>query len=204
LSERERLPTSTLVFILLPQGYKPQNGHFCLEAEEGEPTQQVWFREVRLWEEAPQPWWEEMPGIMSLFPLCDHRMESTSAIRYAANAIFDNESDSSKRADLLTILGVFGKLKNRALDVVNIIGREHMRESPLYQEIMLEGEQAEARRSVLQVLEDRFGSKAAMEFKETVNQIDDLEELREILHLATKCGRITQFRRTVAAKMNGK
>jgi hypothetical protein len=32
LSERERLPTRSLIFVLLPQGYKEQNGAFRLES----------------------------------------------------------------------------------------------------------------------------------------------------------------------------
>ena len=54
LSERERLPTRSLVFVLLPQGYRDQDGTFRLEAEPGEPTQQVWFKEVCLWKEKPE------------------------------------------------------------------------------------------------------------------------------------------------------
>jgi hypothetical protein len=49
LSERERLPTRVLLFILQRRGYRPQNGQFRLELG-GEPTQQLWFREVPLWE----------------------------------------------------------------------------------------------------------------------------------------------------------
>ena len=34
----------------------------------GEPTQQLWFREVPLWGLDPEPWWEEVPGLMALYP----------------------------------------------------------------------------------------------------------------------------------------
>jgi hypothetical protein len=46
LSERERLPTLSLVYILLPRGYRPQQGQFRLAVGD-EATQQVWFREIR-------------------------------------------------------------------------------------------------------------------------------------------------------------
>jgi hypothetical protein len=79
LSERERLPTVSAVFILLPQGYRAQAGQFRLEALAG-PTQQIWFREVCLWQEEPQPWWEEWPGLMALYPLCRHRRRHAEAV----------------------------------------------------------------------------------------------------------------------------
>src|SRR5438132_5523669 len=45
VSERERLPTVSLVYILRPRGYRPQGGNFRL-AFDGAATQQVWFREI--------------------------------------------------------------------------------------------------------------------------------------------------------------
>src|SRR6516164_8930926 len=56
LSERERL--TTLIFVLLTQAYQNQQGQFRLEVA-GQPTQHLWFREICLWQEEPQPWWEQ-------------------------------------------------------------------------------------------------------------------------------------------------
>lgn len=195
LSERERLPTCSLIFILLPQGYQPQQGTFRLEAEVGEPTQQIWFREICLWQETPQKWWERYPGLIALYPLCNHQLELPAAIAHAAKAIRRGELDASKRADLLTTLGIFGMLKNRTLDVLSIIGREQMRESPLYDIIAKEGEQNRARKDILQVLQLRFGAEAMKEFEPAVNRIDHLEQLDELHRLAVQSRRISQFRR---------
>ncbi len=38
LSERERLPTRSVIFVLLPQRYREQQGIFCLEAEDAPGT----------------------------------------------------------------------------------------------------------------------------------------------------------------------
>ena len=46
-------------------------GGFRLEALGG-PTQHIWPREVRLWEEVPDASWESVPGLMALYPLCNH------------------------------------------------------------------------------------------------------------------------------------
>ncbi len=199
LSERERLPTLSLLFTLMPQGYREQKGTFRLEAG-GKPTQQLWFREIPLWQQEPEPWWEHWPGLMALYPLCRHGKTSAAAVTHAAAAIRHRELDSYKRADLLSVLGIFGKLKDRTLDVVSIIGREQMKESPLYQEIFGEGEQTRARRDIMEVLEVRFGAEAAKEFEEAINTVADLGHLGELHRLALQSRRISQFRRALAGE----
>jgi hypothetical protein len=199
LSERERLPTCSLIFVLLPQGYQAQNGQFRLQVDQ-EPTQQLWFKEVCLWRERPQPWWEHSPGLMALYPLCDHQQPLADALAHAAAAIRRRELDSSKRADLLTTLGIFGRLKDRSLDVLSIIGREQMRESPFYQQLLEEGEQIRARKAVLQALRLRFGAEAATEFEEALEGIANLEQLEELHKFAIQSRRLSQFRRAFPQK----
>ena len=46
LSERERLPTRSLIFILTPQGYHEQGGTSRLGTSLEAPIQQIWFREI--------------------------------------------------------------------------------------------------------------------------------------------------------------
>src|SRR5437016_5824109 len=41
--------------VLTRRGCRPQNGTFRLTVG-GESAQQLWFREVPLWEQEPQPW----------------------------------------------------------------------------------------------------------------------------------------------------
>src|SRR6266853_49142 len=106
LSERERLPALSVVFILQPRGYRPQGGEFRLEAAGG-PTQHIWFREVCLWQQQPQEWWEDSPGLMALFPLCQHGRPRVEAITHAAQRIAVCASDRIVRADLLTTLSIF-------------------------------------------------------------------------------------------------
>lgn len=201
LSERERLPTVSLVFVLLPQGYREQGETFRLEAEGG-PTQQVWFREVCLWKEQPQPWWEHFPGLMPLYPLCGHGQKVPEAITHAAETIRRRELDNIRRGDLLTTLGIFGKLADRKLDAMSLIGREHMKDSPFYQELVAEGreegKQLGIRTAVLQLLEIRFGPEATSEFEGTLNGIENLEQLAELHRLAATSRRISQFRRALS------
>jgi predicted transposase YdaD len=69
------------------------------------------------------------------------------------------------RADLLTTLAIFGKLAYPQLDVLGLIGREQMKESKFFEEVLAEGRQEglqqgrqEGQRELLTAqLEARFG-----------------------------------------------
>ena len=163
LSEREELPTRTLVFILTPDGYREQNGTFQLQVG-GSPTQQIWFHEICLWREKPQPWWEEAPGLMALLPLCDHGRSEEMAVRHAAESILERlPDDTSERRDLLATLTYFGNLAYPALDVMNLVGVHNMRESKFAEELIaigrVEGELKAHRAAIWDALEARFARK---------------------------------------------
>ena len=73
-----------------------------------------------------------------------------------------------------------------------------MRESPLYLEIVAEGEQNHARKAVLQALAIRFGQAAASEFTDAVNRLENVEQLDALLKIAIQSRRVSQFRRAIA------
>lgn len=103
------------------------------------------------------------------------------------------------RADLLTTLSIFGKLAYPDLDVVQLIGREQMKESKFYQEVMAEGAVERARADVLENIDVRFGSEAAAEFKEALQGVADLSQLSQLHRLAIQCRRLAEFRRAIAS-----
>jgi hypothetical protein len=194
LAERERLPTVSLVFILLRRGYRPQDGTLRLAAL-GAATQQVWFREICMWEQEPQSWWEDHPGLMALYPLCEHRSPPHEVLTHAADAIVAHAADSVMRADLLATLAIFGKLDYPAVDVLRLIGREQMKESKFFEEVMAEGEVVGRRAALLEFLDHRFGAGSSVEFEAALRAINDLQQLQELFRAAITCRRITEFRR---------
>jgi hypothetical protein len=197
LAERERLPVRSLVYVLLRRGYHQQRGTLRLKLADG-PAQQVWFRPICLWRQQPQPWWEEAPGLMALYPLCRHERPRRQAIEYAAAVIQAGTSDSVQRANLLTTLGIFGRLVYPDLPVLDLIGRQLMKESPAYQEIMDEGRIESLRTAIQTALEIRFGASAAAEFAPALGGITDLDRLTELHRLAISCRRVSEFRRVLA------
>lgn len=142
---------------------------------------------------------------MALYPLSRHSKSQRGAISHAAGVIAERVEDVATRGDLLTTLGIFGKLANPNLDVFSLIGREQMKESKFYQEIMEEGREEgrleNSRSNIIAVLEDRFGSSAAAKFRKRLEGIADPHQLTELLLLAACCQSFTEFRRSFVASL---
>jgi hypothetical protein len=198
LSQRERLTTRTVIFVLRPERYREQDGLFNLHLAE-EVQQFVRFKAVCLWREKPEDWWQNEPGLMALYPLSDHGQRPEVAIRYAAQAIKSRVKNTVVRADLLTTLGIFGRLIYQEGEAMDLIGREFMRESGFFDEIMKEGRIEERQASILQALGLRFGEDAVAEFTQAINAIRDLDRLSELLRLAIKSRGIKPFRRALTS-----
>lgn len=120
LSERERLPTRTLIYILRPRGYVSTKNRFRLEVG-GYLTQELRFKEICMWKQVPSLDWEDSPAMMALYPLCRHGKTPGTAMNHAANTIIHGVADRGARADLLTTLAIFGKLAYPAVDVWSLI-----------------------------------------------------------------------------------
>ncbi len=193
LSQRERVPTVCLVFVLLPRGYRPQGGQFRLEAAGG-PTQQLWFREVCLWQVEPQQWWEGVPELMPLYPLCRHGRQPTEAVGFAADVIEQTVSDPAERADDLFLLNLFSRLAYPGLDVAGMIGRNVMFESQFGREIRILAQRETLQQAILDNLEVRFGEAPKTELEPLVNAIRKVAELRRLHRLSASCASVDEFR----------
>ena len=150
-------------------------------------TQQVRYSEVCLWRFKPETWWEQEPALMALYPLCQHGMGPKESIVHAVGVIERAESEPIERADLLTLLGIFGGLAFPKLGAKDIIGREKMKESSFYQEVLLEGSLDTARANVLAILKKRFGAKAMEQVKANVEAANDLKKLQDLVVHAAVC-----------------
>ena len=192
LSEREQLPTVSIAIILLPRGSQSQQGHIRLEAAGG-PTQQLWFREVCLWTQQPQSWWENEPGLMALYPLWQHGEQPRRAVQHASDVIERSVSGGIERADGLALLSIFGGLAYPRLDVNQIIGRHHMRESRLFREAREEGQLDARRADIITFLRARFGQTSVAQLEGAVNALDDSELLSRLVRLAGSCSDTQEF-----------
>jgi hypothetical protein len=192
LSERELLPTVAILFILQRRGYRPQGG--CLRLEVGgELTQELRFHEVPMWELEPQSWWEDVPALMPLYPLCRHGRTARDAVLYADAVISERIAVGPEQATAPFLLSVFGNMADRRLDAESLIGREHMMQSRLVRDLL--GEQG--RSHVLKALSTRFDERTAQSFAQRLNDIDDLEQLDGLLQVAIRCSIPEEFARSL-------
>src|SRR5262249_9450523 len=139
LAKRVHLPVVCIAVVFKPRGYRPLNGTFRLEALGG-PTQQLWLREVCLWRTKPETWWEEQPGLMALYPLCQHEMQPRAAIQHAAEVIEHKVTRPGPKSEALALLTIFGERAFPSLDVERIIGSEKMKESKILRRAREEGQ----------------------------------------------------------------
>jgi predicted transposase YdaD len=130
---------------------------------------------------------------MALYPLCRHGEQPKESILHAATKIENNEADAAIRGDLLTSLGIFGRLAYPGLDALSLIGREKMKESKAYQEILDEGETIGRRNSLLEVVESRFGKRQTASLKTALKSVDDANRLRALIKLASRCEKIDEL-----------
>jgi hypothetical protein len=196
LSKRELLPTVCLVFLLRRRGYRPQNGRFQLQAR-GQTTQYVRLEEVPLWQQQPEPWWEESPGLMTLYPLCYHRRTPTNAVQHARRVIEEREPNEQERADLLFLLNLFGRLAYPGQDLTQIIGSELMNESRFLREIRAEDKRA----AILRFLRGRFPGVDLTDIEATLQPIRDPDQLDSFIDLTATCGRIDDFRNALQVQV---
>jgi hypothetical protein len=188
LSQRLRLPTVCLAFVLRPRGFHSAGGEIRLEAAGG-PTQQLWFREVCLWQLEPEDWWRSVPGLMVLYPLCHHGQSSREAIRHSATAIEQLAIPSGAQSDWLSWLNIFGGLLMPRREVTCIIGEEKMRESSTYRGILGDGE----RNAILRVLRARFGAELPDDLVNRLNKVEEPDDLDPLVDLAGTCSRLEEF-----------
>ena len=194
LSRREKLPTVCVVVVLQPEGAPAKKKGRIQHEVAKKVVQFVALEEVYLWEEHPEPWWDEEPGLMALYPLCHHEEEPEAAIRHAATAIEKNASDIIEQRDFMTFLSIYAVLKYPLIDVVGIIGREKMRDSPIAQMWVEEGSLMRLRASILKALRLRLKVNQTEEFAATLELIKETDRLDHIQDVALTCSTIEEFR----------
>lgn len=200
LAERERLPVKTLLFVLRKAGFRSPGGTLQLSVA-GRPVQQIWFDEVCLWEQKPEPWWDEVPGLMAMYPLTNHGLSPRNSVRRAAEIIEARTPDSIRRATMLTTLNILGKIAYPKLDLHAIIPRDLMKESPFFKELAAEIRVEETRQAILDILDERFGASAEAAVAADVNRIEDLTALRELFRLTIRCPGLDEFRAELTVRI---
>jgi phosphate uptake regulator len=138
---------------------------------------------------------------MALSPLFCLRQPVEQTVAHAARCIKKHASDRIREAELLTVLALFGKLTRPNFDPLNVIGREAMKESKFYQDILDEGGANAFRIAVLEVLATRFGKASLNALKDSLQAVSDADDFPELLRGAARCRTIAGFRKLLARKV---
>src|SRR5436309_2110578 len=107
------------------------------------------------------------------------------------------------RADLLTTLAIFGKPVYPTIDAVGLIGREQMKESKFFEEVLEEGRVEGRRAALLETLDVRFGPGSAAKISEVLRPLNDEEQLMALQRVASTCRRLSDFRRALGEATSG-
>jgi hypothetical protein len=130
---------------------------------------------------------------MALSPLCRQERSPRDALTHAAEVITSQTSDTIQRADLPATLAIFGKMMHPNMNVLDLIGREQMKESRIIEEFQEEARVEKARQFILAYLRVRFGPAVAAEFAPTLNTITDSDKLDQLYELALASSGPKQF-----------
>jgi len=97
-----------------------------------------------------------------------------------------------EQANLLTGISVLGSLRYSRELIHTLIRREKMKESPIYQEIVLEGIVQGERNSIIKVLTARF-NQVPEGIRRAIEAVEEVEELDRLLEWATRCQSLEEF-----------
>jgi hypothetical protein len=142
-----------------------------------------------LWEVEPEDWWESVPGLMALYPLCRHHQSPGEAIRYSARVIERLPMPAGQQSGWLDLLGIFSGLLLPGPEVLQIIGREKMQESSVYRVFLGDGE----RRAILRILRARFGPELPQDLIERLDRLVEPAQLEPLIDRAATCSDLDEF-----------
>jgi hypothetical protein len=184
-------PVLSGVIWLTAEGY-PGRGHNRLEEVVLGRRQLVFeFEEVCLWELDPAEYLSQ--GETALLPLIPLMGQQPSAevlgqVVEAASKV----ENAAEQADLLTGISVLGSLRHSQELIHILIRREKMKESPIYQEIVHEGEVQAQRKDIVKVLTVRFGP-VPEETTQALASVEETDELDRLIEWAARCQSLEEF-----------
>ena len=119
--------------------------------------------------------------------------------------------DRPSKANFLTDLAILSGLVYESQTIIDIISEETMYESSIVQHFteraiqqgIQQGERKSTIEDLLEVLAIRFHPSAAQTIKPTIETIEDLQSLKQLLRSAVQTPNLDEFRQTLDSMTNG-
>ncbi|OCQ99669.1 hypothetical protein BCD67_14740 [Oscillatoriales cyanobacterium USR001] len=183
LYRRDRVPiTKTLILLKESASARRLTDTFQVE------NTQHHYRIIRLWEETPEAFLQN-PALLPLASLC--QTSSPNQLLGKVAEELAKIEPTTERNQIAACAEILAGLRFKKTLIKQLLREDIMRESVIYQDILQQGEKRALKRSVLDVLEARFG--AAPPDVNSRLEVLKPEQLRGLLRVASICVTVDDF-----------
>jgi hypothetical protein len=183
-------PVLSVVIWMTEEDYPGPGRNRLVETVAGQQQLIFEFLEVRLWEVDPEP--VLAAGTVALLPLVPLMGPPNEEVLQRAVALAATVPDEEERADLYTGLSVLGGLRYSRDLIRAMIRSEQMSKSPIFEEIVHEGEVRGQRNAIVTFLAERFGPVPG-EIIEALKSLEEEAELSRLLRATARCASLDEF-----------
>lgn len=178
---RHQLPVQSILILLKPESDGPAaNGITRRSLPNGTCYYEFRFQTIKVWQLPLNELLTGKIGTLPLAPISDVAQSRLSAVIRRMKDRVEQEVASEDRNEFWTITGILMGTRYPAPTIETLLkGVIKMRESSVIQAYLQEGREDEARKMVLEIVKDRFGSfdPKLKQFVDTISDIASLERL---------------------------
>ncbi len=160
----------------------------------------VQYKVIRLSELDGQAFLDaQIKGLIPFTPLMKppENVDSKEWFRQCVQVAKSVTQDELNQADYLTNLGILGGLILDYETIRDIILEENMQESSVIQHFTQQGMREGTIDAILDVLEEQFQSDEVQILKPVLENIEELQQLKQLLRSATRANSLEAFKKTL-------
>ena len=148
---------------------------------------------------------QELWGLLPFAPLMKppRGMVAAQWLRQCIQTADTLPLDSTDKSNFFTDIAILSGLIHDSQTIINIISEETMYESSIVQHFTERGQRQQGIESVLDILGMRFDPSAAETLKPTIETIEDLQHLRQLLRSAVQAPNLDEFKQILTSMTNG-
>ena len=148
---------------------------------------------------------QELWGLLPFVPLMKppQGMAAAQWLRQCVQTADTLPLDSTNKSNFFTDIAILSGLIHDSQTVTNIISEETMYESSIVQYFTERGQRQQGIESILDILGMRFDSSEAETLKPTIETIEDLQHLKQLLRSAVQAPNLDEFKQTLTSMTNG-